>query len=221
MKIGVLIPTRGDRGDLLAHAKWLLGRQTIQPHELMIVDYPPISDDYDITPRYRYGCEKLFENNCDIVLFWEDDDWYSKEYIDFMVTSWENAGKPKIFGIGYTHYYHISVNKFRKFTHPHKASACCSMVTKEILNIVFPKDNDPYLDSAMWKQLSPPPHLPNCTVSPEKIYHIGIKHGIGLSGGVKHHDQNSYDRNFIDDSDKKFLKMNIDDFSLNFYSSIK
>jgi serine/threonine protein kinase len=63
MKIGVLIPTRGDRGDLLAHAKWLLGRQTIQPHELMIVDYPPISDDYDITPRYRYGCEKLFENN--------------------------------------------------------------------------------------------------------------------------------------------------------------
>jgi hypothetical protein len=128
-----------------------------------------------------------------------------------MLNSWINAGKPKIFGIGYTYYYHILVNKYRKFTHPHKASACCSMVTSEILRISFPKDNDPFLDTAMWKQLSPHPHVPLCTVSPEKIYHIGMKHGIGLSGGAKHHDKNGYDRNFIDDSSFNLLKNNIDD----------
>ena len=221
MKIGVLIPSRGDRTKFLNHAKWLLDQQTRKPDEILIVDYPPKSNDYDITPRYRYGCQELFNRGCDIVFFWEDDDWYSSEYIEFMLNSWIDAGKPKIFGIGYTYYYHILVNKYRKFTHSHKSSACCSMVTNEILRISYPKDNDPFLDTAMWKQLSPHPHVPLCTVSPEKIYHLGMKHGIGLSGGAKHHDKNGYNRNFFDDSNLNLLKKNIDEKSLTFYNTFK
>lgn len=221
MKVGVLIPSRGDRTIFLNHAKWLINQQTRIPDEIMIVDYPPKSNECDITPRYRYGCQELFKKKCDIVIFWEDDDWYSNEYIEFMLNSWINAKTPKIFGIGYTYYYHILVNKYRKFTHPHKSSACCSMVTDEILKLSFPNDNDPFLDSAMWKQLSPFPHNPLCTISPEKIYHIGIKHGLGLTGGVKHHNKLGYNRNFIDDSNLNLLRNNIDDKSLQFYNSLK
>jgi hypothetical protein len=73
----------------------------------------------------------------------------------------------------------------------------------------------------MWKQLSPHPHHPLCTVSPEKVYHIGMKHGIGLSGGAKHHDKNGYDRNFIDDSSLNLLNNNLDDTSLVFYKTLQ
>ena len=70
MKVGVLIPSRGDRTDFLKHAKWLLSQQTRQPDEILIVDYAPKTNDYDITPRYRYGCQELFKKGCDIVFFW-------------------------------------------------------------------------------------------------------------------------------------------------------
>jgi len=48
-----------------------------------------------------------------------------------------------------------------------------------------------------------------------------MKHGIGLSGGAKHHDKNGYDRNFIDDSSCNLLKNNIDEKSLIFYHTLK
>ena len=88
MKIGVVIPTRGDREKLLSHSKWLLSQQTVKPNEICVVDYLPINSDYDITPRYRKGCQELFNKKCDIVFFWEDDDWYSKNYIEFMMDNW-------------------------------------------------------------------------------------------------------------------------------------
>ena len=89
MKIGVLIPTRGDRVKFLAQANKLLSKQTMKPHEVNIVNFKPSDGNKDITKRYRVGCNQLFnEKKCDLVIFWEDDDWYSNDYIETVFKSW-------------------------------------------------------------------------------------------------------------------------------------
>jgi hypothetical protein len=67
MKVGVLIPSRGDRSNFLNHAKWLLEQQTRKTDEVLIVDYPPKSNDYDITPRYRLDVKNYLRE--DVILF--------------------------------------------------------------------------------------------------------------------------------------------------------
>ena len=69
MKLGVLIPTRGDRSKFLSQAKNLLSKQTLKPDEINIVDFKPSDEKKDITKRYRIGCEQLFnEKKCDLVI---------------------------------------------------------------------------------------------------------------------------------------------------------
>ncbi len=145
MKLGVLIPTRGDRDKFLSHAKKLLSNQSIQPDEILIVDFNPTDDKVDITKRYRLGCESLFINKkCDLVVFWEDDDWYAPNYLEKVFNTWK-INKPDVIGFGKTIYYHLFTKKYLIVNHPDRASACCTAVTKEILNIKFPDDSYPYL----------------------------------------------------------------------------
>ena len=113
MKLGVLIPTRGDREKFLNHAKFLLSKQTIKPDEINIVDFKPSDNEKDITKRYRIGCEQLFnEKKCDLVVFWEDDDWYSPKYLETIKNNWIESENPQIIGIGKTIYYHILTKKY-------------------------------------------------------------------------------------------------------------
>jgi hypothetical protein len=50
MKLGVLIPTRGDRAKFLSQAKNLLSKQTLKPDEINIVDFKP-SDEKKISQK--------------------------------------------------------------------------------------------------------------------------------------------------------------------------
>lgn len=211
MKLGVLIPTRGDRTKFLSQAKNLLSKQTLKPDEINIVDFKPSDDKKDITKRYRIGCEQLFnEKKCDLVIFWEDDDWYSADYIQTIYNSWVQNNKPSLIGFGKTIYYHLFTKNYLIVNHPKKASACCTAVTKEILNIKFPDDTYPYLDIELWGQ------IPNrYVINTDKFYHVGFKHGIGLVGGGGHpNDWSKYDSN---DNSLNFLKSIIDSDSLEFY----
>jgi hypothetical protein len=214
MKLGVLIPTRGDRGKFLNHSKFLLSQQTIKPDEINIVDFKPVDGNRDITKRYRIGCEDLFNNKkCDLVVFWEDDDWYSPKYLETIKNNWISSGKPQIIGIGKTIYYHILTKKYLIVNHPHKSSACCTAVTKDIFNIKFPPDNYPYLDKEIWGQVKS-----KTVINVNEFYHVGIKHGIGLVGGGGHPvDWPKYEN---EDTNSSFLHSIIDKESIKFYSSL-
>jgi hypothetical protein len=215
MKIGVLVPTRGDRKIFIEQCKNLISKQTVIPDEIYIVDFPPISNEKDITKRYRMGCEYLFlKKNCDLVIFWEDDDWYSNEYIETIVKNWISNNKPTVIGFGKTLYYHLFEKRYLIAEHPSRASACCTAVTKEILNIKFPIDSYPYVDKEIWRQLDNKQVL-----NFKKFYHVGFKHGIGLTGGGGH--VKNWESYTNSDYDSIFLKSIIDNDSFIFYDSIK
>lgn len=212
--IGVLIPTRGDRNNFMKQCQRLLSKQTLQPRHIHVVDELPTSADIDVTYRYRIGCEHLFRiKNCDVIIFLEDDDWYSNNYIATMVLEWKKANRPAIFGIGFTIYYHIFQQMYVTIPHRQRASAMSTMVTRSILNMSWPKDNNPYLDVEMWAQISGKTFIPRTPIC------IGIKHGIGIVGGGAHNGDNKHYN--VKDSGGAWLRGMIGEEDYKFYEQLQ
>jgi len=192
--IGVVVPTRGDRPLFLKHCKWLLARQRLQPDHICIVDYPPRDNKFDLIERYKYGFNKLFRNHhCHIVFLWEDDDWYSPDYIGLMMDEWMRAGKPDLFGIQETIYYNINLRKYNILRHEGRASAMSSMTTRAVLHIPLDRKDQVFMDYNMWLGLragsAQPGGIANKkAISFEKPICIGIKHGVGKCAGIGHRD---------------------------------
>jgi len=183
MKVGLIIPTRGDRPDFLNFAYKQISKQYRKPDEIILVNDPPLSNKKDITYRYKIGIERAVKKGCDVMLFWEDDDWYHPDYIRWMIDRWEYYKKPTLFGIDETYYYHIGIDKYLYMKHPQRASAFCTLVTPNILNdFIWPDFTYPFVDLKMWRSINDKVAIPFGSI----IRAIGIKHGIGLTGGGGH-----------------------------------
>lgn len=212
MKIAVIIPDRGDRPEFLKHCEWMIENQTMKPDHVLIVDYKPKSNQCDITERYRLAYHELYGKGFDCVLFMENDDYYRPEYIETMVNNWVIQGNPDLFGIAYTYYYHIGLSKYTRFDHPLRASMMNTLM-KTNLVVNWCADNYPYTDAHLWKSIKN-----RITFVPELPISLGIKHGIGMSGGNYH--RTKLDRYTHDDSNSHFLSSIVDDYSFNFYTQL-
>lgn len=212
-KIGVLIPTRGNRPVFMEQCLKSIYSQFKKPDHVLAVDYLPIGKSVDITQRYRFGCEKLFnEFGCDLVFFFEDDDYYSPDYIQRLYSEWVSGGRNSVYGVGYSIYYHLLTGKWFKINHPTRASMMATMVTRDVLNIKWPADDYPYTDIEIWKQLK------GSTCMPWPPICIGIKHGIGLVGGGCHDASSGHYVNT--DTETKFLE-EFTGLSYPFYRDLK
>ena len=208
MKVGILIPTRGDRKAFLDHALKMIGEQTVMPSSICIVDDTPLSNDKDITWRYQKGYERL-KNKCDVVACWEDDDCYLPQYIEKNIDAYKKHGAPDLFGCNYTFYFHIRVMKYAKLTHPGRASMMNTFI-KSGLNIDFGVDKV-FTDVHIWKSMK--------GVAVEMpLLSMGIKHGIGMSGGIGH--RYNWNRYVNDDPQGEFLRSVIGDTNHKFYTSL-
>lgn len=181
MKFALIIPTRGDRPEFIEQCKHLIKNQTLQPDEVIWMDYPPESAGKDITQRYRRGVEQATKNGHKFVVFWEDDDWYHPQYLEWLVGEWKKKRMPNFFGVGETYYYHLALGKRHHMSHPNRTSAFSTLV-KLPFACTWPSDNYAFLDLYLHK------HSNVITVSfpKNKVYAVGVKHGIGLSGGSGH-----------------------------------
>lgn len=212
MKVAILIPDRNDRPKFLAHCLKMIKAQTRQPDIIEIVNDPSSSDDIDITWRYMIGYKRIGDR-ADLVLFIENDDYYAPNYIETMVNAWIAAGKPQLIGCTYTIYYNIMLKKWFRFRHHVRCSMMCTgMVTG--LDLYWGNLKDPYTDSHIWLKCGLTRHL----ITPEPPICIGIKHGIGLTGGLMHSTKlHMYNE---EDPDLELLKNWVDLESFNFYNSI-
>jgi glycosyltransferase involved in cell wall biosynthesis len=220
MKIAIVIPTRGDRPDFLNHCKRMIHNQTYSPDEVIFVDHEPVRKDLvDLTGRYRKGIDLARQRHCDIIVFWEDDDWYDERYLEWMVTNWKNNNKPEVFGVNTSYYFNLKSMKGARLDHPGRSSMFCTLLS---INdgiwdsLIWPSDNERFLDLWIWRKWNT---LRKAVISfnQNEIYTIGIKHGTGLTGGGGH----NADATFYTDPqyNKKWLEERIDSHSFQFYKS--
>lgn len=214
LKIGVLVPTRGkERLEFVTNAIRLLSLQTVAPDVVEVIGEDPQSDACDITYRYRKGYNKL--SHCDLIFFWEDDDWYAPDYIEEMLREWNSAGRPDLFGTRFTMYYNLRIKKYFKMQHEQRASAMNTLI-KSNLKFNWGKDSDPFTDAWLWMTGQP---LSKALYTPTTVKSIGIKHGIGLTGGSGHVE--NLQRYINDDNeDMYWLKWIVDEESYHFYCKV-
>lgn len=207
-RVAVVIPTR-DRPQFLDFAFQQILLQTKQPDIIEIIDYPPKSNEKDITQRYRVGVLQAVAKGADVIIFWEDDDYYQLDYIEYMVKQWHLNNKPLIMGIEYTYYYHLKYGVHYKH-HKGRASMFCTVVSKDAINQLWPEDYVAFTDLFIWGGWRN-----TVLLNPERIMAIGIKHGIGLSGGKGHINKSIYTKN------ETFLKEHCTQRAYEFYQSIR
>ncbi len=211
-KIGIIIPDRNDRPELLANCMRMMETQTLQPTIIEVVKDFPSNDRCDITKRYRLGYERLRNKGLDVIAFIENDDWYSSMYLDMMVKTWMGNGRPQLFGTNYTMYFHIKLQRYYTMQHDDRASAMNTLI-KPDMSFPWCPDDEPYTDIYLWTALKHKlthKHL----FSPDPIISIGMKHGIGKCGGGSH--VNRLGRYKHDG--KQLLKDTLDLISYQFYN---
>ncbi len=236
MKVGVIIPDRGDRPQLLRNCLRMMAAQTILPAHLeVITNLNPDGKEGepDITYKYRLGYERMSRKGVDVIAFIENDDWYAPDYLELMANEWEAANRPDLLGTAYTIYYHLKLRAHFTMKHPRRASAMNTLV-KPNLAFNWPLDYDPYTDVALWRHIE----IAECgmrnaelnSLRPitKHIWHpeerlgrhiaIGMKHGEGLCGGYNH--TNKLHRFKFPDLEFEFLKKYLDAESLKFYTGM-
>lgn len=218
IKVGVIIPDRGDRPEFMKNCERMILNQTIHNDksvhvEVYQVNYPAKSDKCDITQRYRVGYESEVMKDRDVIFFIENDDWYSPIYMEYMLNEWIKHGKPDLFGHNYTINYNLLLKKYFTMRHVDRASAM-NMMIRGGMNFQWPLGHDPYTDQWLW--------LRNCgihfkkTFEPNQVICVSMKHGIGKTGGWYH--TNELHR-YIND-DNGFLDLHLDEESRKFYESV-
>lgn len=179
MKIGLIIPHKNDRPAFLRNCFRMIDAQTIQPEIVELVNDESPYNGCDITWRYRIGYERLRNKGLDVIFLIEDDDWYSPDYLEHLIGAWRQNGNPDIFGTRYTIYYHILYKCHFTMHHADRASAMNTLI-KPDLHFNWCNDTDRYTDMHLWSTLK------GITFNPERIISVGIKHGVGLTGGDTH-----------------------------------
>jgi len=218
MNIGIIIPDRGDRGIFKENWNRQLDEMTYKlilyaPFQLAYVNHKPKNGTIDITERYRIGYDRMRGLGLELIFCLEVDDFYSTDYLLIMIQQWIAAGKPDLFGVDYTYYYHVKLKKYFKYEHQGRASMMCTAI-KPDLDIPWPKDNYPFTDMHLWKFMQS-----KKTFRPDKPIAIGMKgHGIGMAGGTGHTDR--LGRYIQDDQSHAFLKEHLDSDSYNFFSKL-
>ncbi len=216
LKIGCIIPYRNDRERFLEHLKYMLSRQSIQPDVIAWMDYMPESKEKDITQRYRRGYDKLRGINLDVIFLLEVDDYYTPTYIESQLTAWIVHGKPDLFGTNYTHYYHLKEKAYFTMYHDTRSSAMSTLI-KPDLTFPWCPDHEPYTDTHLWMVSG----IRGITYAPPGVICIGIKHGVGLTGGSFHTDRlKTYKgERATSDANGDWLKSHTDPTSYEFYRS--
>lgn len=242
--IAVVVPDRGDRPNFLNNCRRMISMQTRQPDILEVIDYKPVSDQCDITPRYKMGYNLASNAGADCILFMENDDWYHPEYIEEMIEHWLAHGKPELLGHQYTIYYHLGLRKMSVFHHMHRSSAMNTLI-KAGLTFGWGEDKNPYTDSWLWVTTSKHYNWRAITVVPSQLICLGIKHDIGKVGGEFHssglkrftRNQDTSPPNLLErsmasayglyknyrlkgDNDLLYLRLNMDGDSYRFYRAL-
>lgn len=213
IKLGIIIPDRGDRPLFLENCLRMIEAQTFKPTIIELINEPAKNTDCDITYRYRTGYDKLRNKGLDIIALMENDDFYAPTYLETMVKEWVKRGRPQLLGTDYTIYYQIELFGYMTMHHMERSSAMSTLI-KPDMDFKWCADTVAYTDMYLWDESG----LVGQVFHPDKHICIGIKHNVGLCGGYAHNPKKFYRFNERDNN-KDFLRAHMDEKSFEFYAN--
>lgn len=210
MSILLITPDRNDRAELLAHCKWQVSRYPTK-HEHLIVNYPSVNKNPDLTDRIKSGYEAAIDGGFDFVVIQENDDFYPEDYL---LRMWGHFDTSDFIGSEFTFYHNLRNRTWERSMHPNHSSLFCTAFRVEAMkDFKWNKAHKVFLDLDIWRYARNPKFRRTFIDTGA----IGIKgHGYGLAGG-KGHIQKFNNK----DPDLEFLKKKVDAHSFDFYSNLK
>lgn len=164
-KITVITLT-GDRNKVFELVRQHISAQTIQPDQWIIVDdgfeslperliegadyirrEPKKGEGFTLIQNMKLAVSQI---KGDIILFFEDDDYYAPNYIE---TYYNYLKKYALVGEGCARYYHVPAQKHARLSNRKHASLAQTGFRKELLEI-FKSTlvGDPYVDLRFWQK---------------------------------------------------------------------
>jgi len=178
-----------------------MDRQTLKPERIYHINYIPLNGEMDLTQRVITGIDQSERDGIDKCFIIENDDYYPDDYFEKMQFDCDMIGSEK------TTYYNLKFKRYKYLRHLGRSSLFCTgFRISKIKNMVFPLKS---LDIRMWL------FAQNLKVKFVNPGAIGIKHGIGLCGGMGH----QFNANYTKDSGMWYLKGQVRDESFEFYKS--
>ena len=212
-----IITLTGDRNKTFELTRQYTLAQTIPPDQWIIVDdgFEPLPErliegaDYIRRKPKKGEGFTLIQNmklavsqiKGDIILFFEDDDYYAPNYIE---TYCNYLKKYALVGEGCARYYHVPAQKYARLSNRNHASLAQTGFRKELLEL-FKSTlvGDPYVDLRFWKKASKYGCLFLDTEDKLKL-HCSLKGLPGRKGiGIGH---NKNFRPYVPDKNYKMLK---------------
>lgn len=91
----------------------------------------------------------------DIVIFFEDDDWYSKDYINHVVSVFEANPNLLLYGQKYAKYYRLQAEEYATLPNGCHASLCAtafraSLQMQRVVELALSIEHDPFVDIRLW-----------------------------------------------------------------------
>jgi hypothetical protein len=160
------ITSTGDRLETLMLTKKWLDAQTLKPDQWLVVDdgRTPIPVKNRVGMDYVRREPKVGERNTlplnllaaiphvkgDHILFIEDDDWYSPEYVRTMVAHLQGHA---LVGQSRTRYYHLPTRKYLENRNDEHSSLATTAMSSELLGLLIQacRGRDAFVDLRLWK----------------------------------------------------------------------
>lgn len=203
----VIIPDRSDRPDFLKFCFHQLSRMTIKPDMVYLIDRPPIDmRTKDLIGRIKEGVESAKADGFDKVYIIENDDYYAPDYFEKM------AFDGDFVGLRNTIYYHIGNRTYENLTHAHSSLCFTGFRISALNQFRWPEPTAIFLDIKLWNYAFR--NKKNIRFV-QQFVGVGIKHGVGLSGGSGHR------RTFPNkDPEMRYLQSLVDPDAFKFYQSL-
>lgn len=208
MTFTAIIPDRGDRKELTDQCFRQLGRMKVGPNKVFHIDYHPESEGYDLKTRLHRGYLQAKSDGFDWVFIIENDDSYPDNYFEKFLPYMD---KYDFIGQATTIYYHLGARVWREQNHNHRSSLFTTAFrVSAMANFDWAKSAMVFIDLDIWNYARKKGNSKFIQTGA-----IGIKHGVGLCGGIGHrvHTGNQ-------DPEMKWLKERVDSDSFLFYKGL-
>jgi hypothetical protein len=167
------------------------------------INHAPTSKSFDLIERVRLGVEVARQMGFKKAFIVENDDWYSPDHFQPFEEDF----------VGYkdTIYYHIRNKTWEVTKHAgHSSLFSTAFKISAMDNFQWPKPNYVFLDIEIWKYAKR-----FKTLLKSGNPNIGIKHGIGLCGGMGHSQTFPFK-----DPEMNWLKAKVDPISFELYKGL-